>query len=77
MFPPVESAADSAAMVQEAGWGSAESASVVMEFLAFVRSSREWSLLQPFTVNLINANKTSDKIPVFLIRETASAREPG
>lgn len=39
--------------------------------------SKESSLLQPFAVNLINANKTSDKIPVFLIRETASARGPG
>ena len=40
------------------------------------RLSKESSLLQPFAVNLINANKTSDKIPVFLIRETASARGP-
>ena len=34
-------------------------------------------LLQPLAVNLINVNKTSDKIPVFLIRETARGRGPG
>jgi hypothetical protein len=33
-------------------------------------------LLQPFAVNLINANKASDKIPIFLIGEAASARGP-
>ena len=37
----------------------------------------ESPLLQPLAVNLINVNKTSDKIPVFLIRETARGRGPG
>jgi hypothetical protein len=69
----VELVADSAAMVQEAAWELVESAWAVMEFLALVILL----LLQPFAVNLINANKTSDKIPVFLVRETASARGPG
>src|SRR5438552_5866503 len=34
-------------------------------------------LLQPLAINLINANKASDKIPIFLIRKRASTRGPG
>jgi hypothetical protein len=33
-------------------------------------------LLQPFAVNLINANEAPDKIPIFLVRKTTSARRP-
>src|SRR2546423_13668658 len=33
--------------------------------------------LEPFAVDLIDENKTTDKIPIFLIRETKSARGPG
>ena len=33
-------------------------------------------LLQPLAVNLINANEAPDKIPVFLVRKTTSARRP-
>src|SRR5438552_14277946 len=33
--------------------------------------------LQPLAVNLINANKAANKIPIFLIRKSASARGPG
>ena len=73
----MEPAADSAATVQEAEWEVVESVSAVMGSLAFGPPSGESSLLQPFAVNLINANRTSDKIPVFLIRETVGARGPG
>lgn len=43
-------------------------------FLGFARNSK---LLQPLTVNLVNANIAPDKIPIFLVRKTASARRPG
>ena len=38
---------------------------------------RESLLLQRFAVNLINANKTADKIPILLIRKNAIACRPG
>ncbi len=74
-FIPAE-LADSAAMAQEAGWDSVESASVVTESLALA-SSRESSLLQPLAVNLINANEAADEIPIFLICESTVAGVPG
>ena len=68
--------AGSAAMAQEAGWESVESASVVTESLALA-SSKESSLLQPLAVNLINANEAADEIPIFLICESTVAGGPG
>ena len=38
---------------------------------------RESLLLQRFAVNLINANKAADKIPILFIRESAIVRGPG
>src|SRR5438105_15575092 len=38
---------------------------------------RESLLLQRFAVNLINANKAADKIPILLERKSAIARRPG
>ena len=38
---------------------------------------RESLLLQRFAVNLINANKAADKIPILLIREGAIVCRPG
>ena len=66
----------SAAKAQAAAWGLVESALAVMESLVLVIPN-DSPLLQPLAVNLINVNKTSDKIPVFLIRETARGRGPG
>jgi hypothetical protein len=40
---------------------------VVTDSLAFGVPVRESLLLQRFAVNLINANKAADKIPIFLI----------
>jgi hypothetical protein len=37
---------------------------------------KESFLLQPFAVDLINSNGAPNEIPIFLIRETASARRP-
>ena len=38
---------------------------------------KESLLLQWFAVNLINANKAADKIPILLIRKSAIACRPG
>jgi hypothetical protein len=38
---------------------------------------RESLLLQRFAVNLINADKAADKIPILLIRKSAIACRPG
>ena len=46
----------------------------ITRFLDFARNDK---LLEPLAVNLINTNKASDKIPIFLIREAASVRGPG
>lgn len=45
----------------------------IMRFFSFARKD---NLLQPLAVNLINANEAPDKIPIFLVRKTASARRP-
>ena len=42
----------------------------------FFSLARNDKLLQPLAVNLINANEAPDKIPVFLVRKTTSARRP-
>ena len=54
-----------------------ELAWAVMDSLASGASLRESFSLQPFAVNLVNAHKATDKIPVLLIQETASAWGPG
>jgi hypothetical protein len=46
----------------------------ITRFLDFARNDK---LLEPLAVNLINTNKASDKVPIFLIREAASVRGPG
>jgi hypothetical protein len=43
----------------------------------FLGSARNDKLLQPLAVNSINANEATNKIPIFLVRKTASARRPG
>ena len=45
----------------------------IERFFSFARNDK---LLQPLAVNLINANEAPDKIPIFLVRKTASARRP-
>ena len=40
-------------------------------------SARESLLLERFAVNLINANKPADKIPILLIRKSAIVCRPG
>jgi hypothetical protein len=42
----------------------------------FFGSARNDKLLQPLAVNSINANEATNKIPIFLVRKTASARRP-
>ena len=42
----------------------------------FFGSARNDKLLQPFAVNLINANEASNEIPIFLVRKTARVRGP-
>ena len=42
----------------------------------FFGSVRNDKLLQPLAVNLINANEATNKIPIFLVRKTTSARRP-
>jgi hypothetical protein len=42
----------------------------------FFSIARNDKLLQPLAVNLINANEAPDKIPIFLVRKTTSARRP-
>ena len=64
-------------MAQEAAWESVESAWGVMGLLAFSTFFRESFLLQPLAVNLINANRAPNEIPIFFVRKTASARGPG
>src|SRR5215471_3509173 len=39
-------------------------------------STRNDKLLQPFAVNLVNAHKASDEIPILLIRESSSVWRP-
>jgi len=46
----------------------------IKRFLDFARNDK---LLEPLAINLINTNKASDKIPIFLIREAAGVRGPG
>jgi hypothetical protein len=71
-----ESAADWAAVVQEVAPGSAELASVVMDFLA-LGSLAKSLLLQPLAVNLVNAHEASDEIYIFLIGKRARLPRPG
>jgi hypothetical protein len=47
-----------------------------MNIQGFFSIARNNKLLQPLAVNLINANEAPDKIPIFLVRKTASARRP-
>jgi hypothetical protein len=42
----------------------------------FFGSARNDKLLQPFAVNLINANEAPNEIPIFLVRKTARVRGP-
>ena len=63
-------ATDSAAKVPAEAMVMAELVSAVTESLALC-SVKESLLLQWFAVNLINANKATDKIPVLLIRKSA------
>jgi hypothetical protein len=42
----------------------------------FFGSARNDKLLQPFAVNLINANEAPNEIPIFLVRKTARLRGP-
>ncbi len=74
-FPPAVPA-DWAATAPEAGWATAELVWAVMVDLALVLPLEESLLLQPFAVNLINAHVAADKIPIFLIGETAAVRGP-
>jgi hypothetical protein len=45
----------------------------IKRFFSFAWNDK---LLQPFAVNLINANEAPDKIPIFLVGKTTSARRP-
>ena len=66
----------SAATVRVEVQGAAELVSAETDSLAWTLF-KESLLLQRFAVNLINANKAADKIPVLLIRESAIVCRPG
>lgn len=68
-------AMDSAAKVLAEGRATAALVSAVSESRACVPIKKSL-LLQRFAVNLVNANKAADKIPILLIRERAIVRRP-
>ena len=76
IYLPKVRAADSAATVRVEAQGTAELVWAAMDSLAWVLI-RQSLLLQWFAVNLINANKAADKIPIFLICESAIVCRPG